>query len=142
MSPTNLISVQDEDFNLPTWNSFNSTSIADTSEQTLIAYGQILPASPTNAGVVKASLKYFMDVALKLNQRHTIVTCDQAIYEIALALRKKSPGKYGTLILRMGSFHIARNCMGSIGMIMKQSGLEDILARLAFANAKQELLKN
>ena len=89
MSPTNLISVQDEDFNLPTWNSFNSTSIADTSEQTLIAYGQILPESPTKAGVVKASLEYFMDVALKLNQRHTIVTCDQAIYEIALALRKK-----------------------------------------------------
>ena len=60
---------------------------------------------------------------------HTVVTCDQAIYEIALAIRNKNPQKYQYLILRMGGFHISLNFMGSVGMLMKGNGVEDILVQ-------------
>ena len=75
--------------------------------ETVIAYGSISPRSPTSAEVVERSIDYCFNMATKLGQEFTIVTCDQAIYDIALALQKKKPEKYKNLILRMGGFHIA-----------------------------------
>jgi len=96
---------------------------------TLISNGPIFPQSPTQAAVVDASLEYCINVSKKLGQPHTVITADQAIYEIALALRKKDPEKYSNVILRMGGFHLVVNFMGSVGMLMKGSGVEDILVQ-------------
>ena len=52
-----------------------------------------------------------MSVANIVGREKTIVTCDQAITEIALGLKKKKSIKYESLILRMGGFHIASNLL-------------------------------
>ena len=70
----------------------------------MIGYGPIIPKSPTDAAVVGLSLEYCMSVASKVGQEHTVVTCDQTIYEIALGLKKKNPAKFESLIIRMGGF--------------------------------------
>ena len=93
----------------------------------MIAYGPIFPESPTKASVVETSLDYFMKVMTKLGQTKTVVTCDQAIYDIAKSLAKKYSEKYANLIIRLGGFHIAENFMGAIGYFMKESGIEDVL---------------
>ena len=68
-----------------------------------------------------------MKVSRKLGQQHCVITCDQAIYEIALGLQKKHSDKFKTLVLRMGGFHIACNFITAIGYFMKSSGIEEIL---------------
>lgn len=40
---------------------------------------------------------------------NTVVTCDQAIYDIVKGFTQKNPEKYNKLILRLGGFHIAEN---------------------------------
>ena len=45
-----------------------------------------------------------------------------------LPSKRKNPQKYSKFIIRMGGFHIATNFMGAIGFLMKNSGIEDILA--------------
>ena len=110
MGSTDLISIEsDDNYNPPTWKSFHSQLINDTEVATIIGYGPIVSESPTNPNVVAKSIEYCMSVSNKIGQEHTIMTCDQAIYEIALALVNKHPAKYEKLILRMGGFHIATN---------------------------------
>jgi hypothetical protein len=131
MTPTQLMSGPDCDFLPPTWSYFNEFLIPNCTEATQIGYGPIFPKSPTDPAVVESSLRYCMQVAIKLGQDHTVVTCDQAIYEIALALQRRHPQTYDGLILRMGGFHIASNFLGAIGKFMRSSGLEDILSQAA-----------
>lgn len=73
------------------------------------------------------SVNYCIGVAKKVGQDHCIITCDQAIYEIVLALQKKNPDKYGNAIIRMGGFHIEMNFLGAIDYLMKETCIEDIL---------------
>jgi len=68
-----------------------------------------------------------MEVAQKMDQEFTIITCDQAIYEVVLGLQKKKPQKYDKLVLRMGGFHIAQNFLGAMGHLMQATGIEDIM---------------
>ena len=63
------------------WNKFFEM-ICDPKPKTVIAYGPTFPESPTKPDVVQASLDYFIKVTEKLGQENTIVTCDQAIYDI------------------------------------------------------------
>ena len=130
MIPTNLLEIEHdditEDYDMPSWNKFFD-NLYESSEKNVIAYGPIFPDSPTKPNVVEKSLDYFMTVMSKLGQNKTVVTCDQAIYDIAKGLAKKYSEKYANLVIRLGGFHIAENFMGAIGYFMKESGMEDIL---------------
>ena len=56
-----------------------------------------------------------------------MITCDQAIYDIAKGLTKRYSEKYSNLVIRLGGFHIAEIFLGAIGFFMKESGFEDVL---------------
>ena len=86
----------------------------DQEPRTIIGYSSFFPDSPVKPDVVGASLEYCIRVAEILSQQYCILTCDQAIYDIALGLQSKKPQKYQKLILRMGGFHIAKNFLGKI----------------------------
>ena len=73
---------------MPSWNKLFDNLYA-SSEKNVIAYGPIFPDSPTKPNVVEKSLDYFMTVMSKLGQNKTVVTCDQAFYDIAKGLAKK-----------------------------------------------------
>ena len=62
---------------------------------------------------------YFMKVMSKLEQIKTVVTCDQAIYDIAKDVAKRYSEKYANLVLS------AENVKDAIGYFMKESGIED-----------------
>ncbi|GFS01934.1 hypothetical protein ElyMa_004593800, partial [Elysia marginata] len=94
---------------LPALDSFLAALETKPSKKTLIQCGPIFPESPTKPDVVKASLDYFQELSRKLGQGKTVITCDQAIYDIAKALVTKEREMYPHVILRLGGFHIAEN---------------------------------
>ena len=127
MGPTVLLEDLKPSCTAPTWSSFQAfLLIPDTAPATVISYGPFFPQSPTNPDVVEQSIHYCMDVSKKQGQEFTIITCDQAIYEVVLGLQKKKHQQYAKVILRMGGFHIAQNFLGAIGHLMQSSGIEDI----------------
>ena len=79
--------------------------------------------------MVKKALKLCMKGSEKLGLKHTVVTQDQAMYEIGYTLRKENPEDFPNLILRLGGFHLLMNYLGSVGKFMTGSGLKDILAQ-------------
>ena len=130
MFPTQLLSSENDsesDSCSVTWNAFFEVHSGKRAEKTNIGYGPLFPETPTKADVVQTSLDYFISLSLKLGQEKTVVTCDQAIYDIIKGLVVKHSERYKDVIVRLGGFHIATNFLGSIGFFMKESGIEDIL---------------
>ena len=79
-----LVSRDDGDTTAPTWNEFHEILSGNEAPKprTVIGYGPLFPQSPTDPAVVQASLDYFMLLTRKLGQDTTVVTADQAIYDI------------------------------------------------------------
>ena len=125
--PTLLLEGLKPSCTAPTWSTFQALLIPDVTPATVISYGPFFPQSPTNPDVVEKSVEYCMGVSRKMGQEFTIITCDQAIYEVVLGLQKKMSEKYAKLVLQMGGFHIAQNFLGAIGHLMQATGIEDLM---------------
>lgn len=129
MFPTQLMTSVEDSMTIPslTWNSFFELNCGQDAKKTTIGYGPMYPKTPTRPDVVKTSLDYFVSMSLKLGQPKTVITCDQAIYDILKGLVVKEAERYKNVIVRLGGFHIAQNFLGSIGFFVKESGIEDLL---------------
>ena len=79
-----LLIARDDEETALSWNTFNKVLMANEppKSHTVIGYGPLHPDSPTNPAVVQASLDYFMLLTRKVEQESTVVTVDQAIYDI------------------------------------------------------------
>ena len=73
------------------------------------------------------TIDYLTNLTSKLGQDTTVITCDQAIYDIAKGLAKRYSENYSNFVIRLGDFHIAENFLGAIGVFMKESGFEEML---------------
>ena len=99
----------------------------------------LFPEPPTSGGVVQKSIDYLTNLTSKLGQDTTVITCDQAIYDIAKGLAKRYSEKYSNLVIRLGGFHIAENLLGAFGVFMKESGFEDMLVESKFVEKEQQI---
>lgn len=126
MGSTDLLELSHE-MNPLSWKAFHRQISEEQSTRTVIGYGPFTPEPPTNPDIVMKGIDYCMSVSKYLSVDYCVLTCDQAIYEIALALQKKYPDKYQKLILRMGGFHILMNFFGAIGRLMEGTGLEQLM---------------
>ncbi|MES9884476.1 MAG: hypothetical protein ABW185_26830 [Sedimenticola sp.] len=122
--PTKLLEV---DIDCPSWKVFHAAISQSNVSTTAIGYCPFLPNAPTNPDVVKEALQICIRASEKLGMKHTIVTQDEAVYEISYTLRKNNPSHFPQLILRLGGFHLLMNYLGAIGKIMAGSGLKDML---------------
>ena len=69
-----------------------------------------------------------VQTSTKLGNEWTVITCDQATYELARAVREKNKDLFENVILLLGGFHQAHNYMKCIGKIMSCSGAETLLS--------------
>ena len=111
------------------WKVFNAFLSRTSTTATTLGYCPFLQDPPTNPDVVKKALKLCMKSSEKLGLKRTVVTQDQAMYEISYTLCKENPEDFPNLILRLGGFHLLMNYLGSVGKFMTGSGLNDILVQ-------------
>ena len=117
---------KEPDFKPISWNDmYNIIYGLKRTNETVIAYGPLLPESLTNSDVVLASVEYFVKLTAKLGQQTNVITVDQAIYDIIQGIRKKHSKKFDNLVVRLGGFHIIENFLGAVGFFMKNSRLKD-----------------
>ena len=65
--------------------------------------------------------------AKSLNQQHTIITLDQAVYCKALEIRWKHSDKFSNVVLRLGAFQICNTFLAVLGKRFGEAGLQDLL---------------
>ena len=109
-----------------TWNHFCEVMVNESKSPTTVGYGPMYPQPPTNAGVVQASVDYFMSLTNYLCQETTVITGDQPVYQILINI-KRNIQKNMERVVRLGGFHVAVNFMGAVGCLMKGSGIEELL---------------
>lgn len=127
LSPTQLLDIDQEDNMRNLGFSAFCASFSKFRLAHEIGYLPLIPSSPTNPGVVKTTMTNLVHVAQAIGMEHTIITADQAIYEIAYTIRKQYPEQFSSVILHMGGFHLAHNFMSCITKIMRGSGAVDLL---------------
>lgn len=124
LCPTKLLEV---DIDCPGWKVFNAAISQTKSSPTAIGYCPFIQSPPTNPNVVREALQICIKASAKLGLQHTVITQDQAIYEISYTLRKVTPDDYPNLVLRLGGFHLLMNYLGAVGKFMTGSGLRTLL---------------
>ena len=92
-----------------------------------VAYLPLIPCSPTNPAVLKEEMLRLVKLSQAIGDKWTVITGDQATYELAVAVRDKNKDLFQNVILLLGGFHLAHNFLMAICKIMSQSGAEDIL---------------
>ena len=125
MTPTQLLTLE-LDVDVPGFSAF-CARVTDTHKPNEIGYLPLIPSSPTDPGVVKSAMMSLVKMARTIGMTHTIITCDQAVFEIAYALRKQHSKDFANVILMMGGFHLAHNFIKVIPKIMRGSGADEVL---------------
>ena len=95
---------------------------------TIAVYTPLIDMSPSDPDTIMTSMVEAMRLTEETGQTNTILTADQAIYRIIVDITWVYPEMFSTLIPRLGGMHLLMSFIGSAGVLMANSGLEDILS--------------
>jgi hypothetical protein len=125
-TPTSILALPDGHI-VPAWSGFNRAFSSTDPDITRIGYCTLFAASPTNPSTVYAVMKTVQNISKKLQQSHSVITFDQAIYCKAKEIQWNCPEEFSDTVIRLGGFHIAMTFLATIGKRFEGTGFEDVL---------------
>ena len=134
MVPTKLLDFDGnyEKDRMPSFSAF-SASIAQDKKANTIGYLPLISSSPTDPAVVKKAMILCVNLAEHVGSEFTVISCDQAVFEIAFALREQNPDQLSSVVLQLGGFRLCHNYRKAITKIMGGSEIEDLLVHAGIA---------
>jgi hypothetical protein len=122
----------------PGWSGFmQSVTRGKHPPASSIDFLPIVNLPPTDVNCVYSTLLFIETQSKKLNITTPCVTFDQPLFikamDIALA-------KNLNVVIRLGGFHVILSFLGSIGTLMRGSGLEEILSVVYGKNVVEQIL--
>lgn len=75
-----------------------------------------------------------------LGDTWTVITGDQAIYELAAAIRDRHKDEFPKVVLLFGGFHQAHNYLKAICKILRDSGVEELLVSARMCRCSERKL--
>jgi len=103
-----------------------------------IGYLPLIPSSPTDPCMLKEEMKRLINIAHALGDKWTIITGDQATYELAVVIRDKHREEFSNAVLLLGGYHQAQNYVKAIYKIIRDSSAEDLLVTAGLCLKGQE----
>ena len=97
----------------------------------------IIDLSPSDDSCVYSTLVYIQGQAERLNIPTPCITFDQPLWLKAVEIIR---AKSLNIVCRLGGFHTLMSFMGSIGSMMKGSGLEEALGTVYGQNAVTHMI--
>ena len=114
------------DVTLPGFSAFCARQL-EHKQASKIRYLPLIPASSTYPAVLKEEMARLVQISHALGDTWTVITGDQAIYELAVTIRDKHKDEFSKVVMLLGGFHQAYNYVKAICKIMRDSGVEDVL---------------
>ena len=112
----------------PSWSGYMSNiCTGEYPGKSTISLLPITDLNPTDMTCIYSTLKFVQSQAKKLNIVTPVITFDQPLYIKAMEIVK---AKNMNMVVMLGGFHLLMSFLGSIGEVMKGSGLEDALEEL------------
>ena len=126
----------------PEFNGFNTKRMRDmnmpSEPKTVVHYRPLLDMVPAEPDTMLTSMCDAMSISEQSGQDTTIFTCDQQLYKIAVQVQWNEPERFSKMVVRLGGMHMLMSFLGSIGSLMKGTGLEEIMAKV-FGGVKKML---
>ena len=103
----------------------------DTHDQCQVSNSEVLllpiiDLHPSDESCIYSTLTYIQSEAIHLNVPTPCITFDQPLYLKAVEIIN---AKAMNIVCRFGGFHILMSFLGSIGSMIKGSGLEEALEK-------------
>ena len=112
---------------LPAWTGFNGIVSRVESDKTKVGLLPLINAPAHESHTMWTVIHRCLKISEKLNPGQSIVlTLDQQLYSKAKELQWCRPEECKSLLVRLGSFHTALNCMRVIGQHFTDSGLLEV----------------
>jgi hypothetical protein len=123
----------------PGWSGFmQSVTRGEDPPACAIDFLPIINLPPNDVNCIFSTLVFIENQAKIMNIPCPCVTFDQPLFVKAMdiALAKKL-----NVVIRLGGFHVILSFLGSIGILMKGSGLEEVLSVLYGKNVVEQILQ-
>ena len=101
-----------------------------------MAFLTIIDLSPSDPSCIFITLEFAMDQAKSVNVETPVITFDQPLWIQATGIELKPV----SIVVILGGFHFMMSYMGSVGTLMKGSGLEEALAAYYGSNTVEHMI--
>ena len=115
---------------LPGWNGFMDKLTQGLSyEKCKLVALPFIDAPPSDNNTIYTALKYVATLSNDIGLQTSFVTFDQPLYKKAVEIIYTSDvtDSIANIKVRLGTFHLKMSFLGSIGFIMDDSGLKEVL---------------
>ena len=90
-------------------------------------FGPLIDSQPSHPDTVLSSI-LFIEEFMKVHKQKSIhLVADLQLYKVSLQIKWSDPLRWKNLYIRPGGMHILMSFIGTIGILMKGTGLEEIL---------------
>ena len=122
----------------PSWCGYMTNISSGTyPSESKIMFLPIIDISPTDPICIYTTLDFVIDQAKSLNIRTPVLTFDQPLW---LKATEIANCKSMNVVLILGDFHLMMSFMGSIGSLMKGSGLSEAFSTYYGINAIEHMM--
>ena len=90
---------------IPGWSGFKAEISKKRAPQTTVGYCPMIPASSTEYSTIYTVMKQVQKMMEALQQRHSVITFDLAIYMKAKEVHWRLSEEFKNTVIRMGGFH-------------------------------------
>ena len=106
--------------------------------KTKASYLPLIDMTPSDPDTMMTALTEAQRLTGQSGQEFTVFTCDQQLYRVAMKIIWAYPEKYANMVLRLGGMHMLMSFVGSVGTLMAETGLTDVM-EAAFAGTAKML---
>ena len=101
-------------------------------EKSSILFTPLINKKPSDKSTIYTAMCTMEETTMKAGQEVVVMTCDQQLYRVVIDIMWTDPGRWKNFYPRLGGMHWMMSFIGSVGKLMKNSGL-DMLLKSAFA---------
>ena len=127
----------------PEYSGFNTRLSREEGRSMLKAttsmYTPLIDLKPSDPTTMLTAMTEAQRLTEESGQQFTIFTCDQQLYKVLCDIKWAYPAKFANFIPCLGGMHFIMSFVGCVGVLMQNTGLEDIM-KSAFSGVQKMLV--
>ena len=128
---------------VPDFSGYNTKIMSKTGQsiksKTNVIYKLLINQTPSDPSTILTAMCDVENTCEKSGQKETVFTCDQQLYRVTMDILWNNPQRWINFYPRLGGMHWLMSFVGSIGKLMKNSGLERLM-KASFAGVEKMLI--
>ena len=127
---------------VPDFHGFNTRATREsrqsTKPKTKLIYTPLIDQTPSDLSTMMTAMIEAEKLTNEAGQAYTVFTAYQQLYRVILDVFWTNPQRFSNFISRIGGMHWLMSFVGSVAVLMKNSGLQKIM-KSVFAEAEKML---